>query len=273
MNRDRILKTPYITADAVVTKNGKILMVRRKGGAFHGYWALPGGFVKRGEVLRKAVAREVLEETGLKVVPEKMIGVYDDPKRDPLRRHVITVAFACKPMGGKPRPQPEEVSNVRFFPISEITKLKIAFDHRRIISDSVKTKKVLAGGTFNIIHPGHILFLEKAKSLGDHLTVVVASDKTVLRQKGLVMPAGARARVVASLKPVDKVVIGHQSDFFRVVLSERPDIIALGYDQKPDDVILQARKVGIKVVRIRSSDRRYKTQEILQNARNSRTRS
>jgi 8-oxo-dGTP diphosphatase len=137
---DSILKTPYITVDAVVIDKGKALFIKRKNAPFLGQWALPGGFVKRGETLKEAVAREVLEETGLKVTPGKIIGIYDDPKRDPLRGHVVTIGFLCAVKGGKIRPQFEEVKETKFFPVSEIRKLKIAFDHRKIIKDALKMR-------------------------------------------------------------------------------------------------------------------------------------
>jgi len=137
---DKILKTPYLTVDAVVIDKGKILLVKRKNIPFLGQWALPGGFVERGETLRKAVMREVLEETGLKTAPEKIIGIYDDPKRDPVRGHVVTAGFLCSVKGGKLKPQFEEVKETRFFPVPEIGKLKIAFDHRKIIKDALKMR-------------------------------------------------------------------------------------------------------------------------------------
>jgi 8-oxo-dGTP diphosphatase len=136
-------KTPYLVADAFVIKNKEILLVRREKKPFEpfeGYWALPGGFVERGEILKKAVAREVLEETGLKVVPHEIIGIYDDPKRDP-RGHMVSVVFLCSVKGGRLKPQLEEVSDVRFFSSQEIRKLKIAFDHRKIIGDALKLKR------------------------------------------------------------------------------------------------------------------------------------
>jgi 8-oxo-dGTP diphosphatase len=137
------IKTPYLVVDAVVIKNKEILLVRREKKPFEpfeGYWALPGGFVETGEILKKAVAREVLEETGLKVSPQKIIGVYDDPKRD-TRGHMVSVVFLCSVKGGKLKPQPEEVSGARFFTIPEIRKLKIAFDHRKIINDALKMRR------------------------------------------------------------------------------------------------------------------------------------
>ena len=93
------IKTPYLTIDAVVIKNKKILLVKRKRRALIGYWALPGGFVERGETLKGAVSKEVLEETGIKVAAGKIIGIYDDPKRDP-GGHTVSVAFLCYVIGG-----------------------------------------------------------------------------------------------------------------------------------------------------------------------------
>lgn len=126
-------------------------------------------------------------------------------------------------------------------------------------------KKVLAGGAFNIIHPGHIFFLEKARKLGGYLVVVVANDKTVRRSKGaLAMKAESRKKVLESLRIVDKAVIGDERDFLKVVREERPDIIALGYDQKLDENLAkQIENLGIKTVRIRSRMKGYKTRDIL----------
>ena len=129
-------------------------------------------------------------------------------------------------------------------------------------------KKVLAGGRFNILHPGHIYFLQKAKSLGDYLVVVLAHDKTILKQKkALLFPAEERKMLIESLKCVDKVIIGYEigdeSGYIRVVNDESPDIIALGYDQKINAKVLQG-KIGkkIKIVRI-GNYKGYATQKII----------
>jgi len=114
-------------------------------------------------------------------------------------------------------------------------------------------KKVLVGGVFNIIHPGHILFLRTAKSLGDRLVVVVASDDTVRKKNGeVVFSARERAKVIGSLKLVDKVRVGSSKDMLKVVREEKPDIIALGFDQEEGDLKKELKERGIdcKVVRI-----------------------
>ena len=115
--------------------------------------------------------------------------------------------------------------------------------------------KVMASGVFDLIHPGHISYLNQAKSMGDHLTVVVASDATVRRNKHEpVTPEAMRAMIVGSLKPVDEAIVGGQGDMFETVSKVRPDIIVLGYDQTFDEKELtrqlEAKGLkGIKVVR------------------------
>jgi len=116
--------------------------------------------------------------------------------------------------------------------------------------------RVMASGVFDIIHPGHVFYLQKAKELGDELFVVIASDKMAERKKRRpIMRQEERALVVSALKPVDGVVIGKDSgDIFDTVKEIEPDIIALGFDQEFDEKLLEAdakeHKLTIKVVRL-----------------------
>ena len=115
--------------------------------------------------------------------------------------------------------------------------------------------RVMASGVFDLIHPGHISYLKQAKSLGDHLTVVVASDATVRKKKHEpVTPESMRAMIVGSLKPVDEAIVGSEGDMFETVSKVNPDVIVLGYDQTFDEKKLQEDLEskgyhGIKVVR------------------------
>ena len=71
----------------------------------------------------------------------------------------------------------------------------------------------MASGVFDLIHTGHISYLEQAKALGDELVVVVACDSTARRRKHEpITPEDMRARIVGSLKPVDRVIIGKDGD-------------------------------------------------------------
>ena len=95
-------------------------------------------------------------------------------------------------------------------------------------------KRVMAVGVFDLLHAGHLHYLEQAKALGDHLTVVVAHDDTVRKRKHEpVTGQDLRRRMVEGLKPVDDSIIGNPPDvpIFDILPIVNPDIIALGYDQ------------------------------------------
>lgn len=118
-----------------------------------------------------------------------------------------------------------------------------------------RVKRVVATGTFDIIHPGHITFLEEAKKLGEELIVIVAREKNVKHKPKPVIPEEQRRRVVEALKPVDKAILGDKDDIFRPIMELKPDIIVLGYDQHFDESWLEEelkkRGLNCRVVRIR----------------------
>jgi FAD synthetase len=125
--------------------------------------------------------------------------------------------------------------------------------------DPAPPVKVMATGVFDILHPGHLYFLEEARKLGDALTVVVAHDDTVLRTKGKVVFAAAdRLQLISALRMVDAAYIGDAHDRYKIVKALRPDIIALGHDQKFDEAALQndlrALGVPVRVVRLPRQD-------------------
>lgn len=92
---------------------------------------------------------------------------------------------------------------------------------------------VLAGGVFDIIHPGHIHTLNAAKKLGDILVVVVATDNTAVKMKKRqpLHSQEQRQELVNSLTMVDICLIGQEDNIFKTVNHVKPQIIALGYDQ------------------------------------------
>ena len=96
------------------------------------------------------------------------------------------------------------------------------------------TKKiVLAGGVFDIIHPGHIHTLNAAKALGGVLLVAVATDKTAekMKKRSPLHNQELRRELVSYLSMVDKAIVGHEDDIFQTVKEVKPNIIVLGYDQ------------------------------------------
>jgi len=109
-----------------------------------------------------------------------------------------------------------------------------------------KGKVVLASGTFDLLHLGHVKYLEEAKKAGGKnakLVVIVARDKTVEKRKGLkpVMPEEQRRALVESLKVVDEALLGYEDlDIGTVIEKLKPDVIAVGHDQ--DGIEEQVRK-------------------------------
>ena len=98
----------------------------------------------------------------------------------------------------------------------------------------METKKiVLAGGVFDIIHPGHIHTLNAAKALGDVLIVAIATDKTAqkMKKRPPLHNQELRRELVSYLSMVDRAVIGHEDDIFETVKEIQPSVIVLGYDQ------------------------------------------
>jgi FAD synthetase len=100
-----------------------------------------------------------------------------------------------------------------------------------------KRKIVLASGVFDVLHLGHVKFLEEAKKAGGkdaELIVIVARDATVEKRKGKkpILSENQRRALVESLKVVDEAVLGYEKfDIGKVIEKIKPDIIVVGYDQ------------------------------------------
>jgi FAD synthetase len=121
-------------------------------------------------------------------------------------------------------------------------------------------KIVLATGVFDLLHSGHVRFLQASKRRGGpgaKLIVVVARDKTVLNRKGRmpILPEDQRRELVGSLRVVDKAILGHtRLDLLGVLREVRPDIISVGYDQKQIkasvEKLLREQGLPVRVVQI-----------------------
>lgn len=92
-------------------------------------------------------------------------------------------------------------------------------------------KRVVATGTFDILHPGHIFYLEESRRLGDELHVIIARDENVRHKPKPVIPEEQRLTMVKSLKPVDFARLGSVDDIFEPIREIQPDIITLGFNQ------------------------------------------
>jgi FAD synthetase len=123
-----------------------------------------------------------------------------------------------------------------------------------------KKKVVLASGVFDLLHLGHVKFLEEAKKAGGkdaELLVIIARDSTVEKNKGRkpIMPENQRRALVESLKVVDEAVLGFEEfDVGDVIERIKPDVIALGYDQagmeKRVQEYVDKHKLNVAVIKI-----------------------
>jgi len=121
------------------------------------------------------------------------------------------------------------------------------------------TKKiVLAGGVFDIIHPGHIHTLNAAKALGGVLVVAIATDKTAekMKKRTPLHNQELRRELVSCLSMVDKAVVGHEDDIFQTVKEVKPNIIVLGYDQVHQEKFIsdgcKRININVEIVRLES---------------------
>ncbi len=119
-------------------------------------------------------------------------------------------------------------------------------------------KRVVATGTFDIIHPGHITFLREAKKLGDELIVIVAREKNVRHKPKPVVPEEQRRKVVEAIRYVDRAILGDEEDMFKPIRELKPDVIVLGHDQHFDEKWLEEelkkRGLSCEVVRINAKE-------------------
>lgn len=114
-----------------------VLLIRRGSEPYAGSWALPGGYVEPDETLARAAARELEEETGIRVETLEQLATYGDPGRDP-RGHTVSVAHlavlpdAQEPTGG------DDASEAAWRPLDELEPDELAFDHDKVLADGVE---------------------------------------------------------------------------------------------------------------------------------------
>jgi FAD synthetase len=117
---------------------------------------------------------------------------------------------------------------------------------------------VVATGTFDLLHPGHVLYLERSKALGDELVVIVARDVNVRHKPKPILPEEQRRRMIEALRTVDRAVLGEEQDIFKTIEQLKPDIITLGFDQHFDadrlEEELQRRGLRPRIVRIEAHE-------------------
>lgn len=113
---------------------------------------------------------------------------------------------------------------------------------------------VVATGTFDLLHPGHLYYLKESRALGDELHVIVARDKNVLHKPAPIVPELQRMVMVSALSVVTSARLGDPIDMMRPIEEIQPDIITLGcnqhFSEQDLEQRLKARGISARVVRI-----------------------
>ena len=120
---------------------------------------------------------------------------------------------------------------------------------------------VVAQGTFDLLHPGHVHYLEDAAAYGDELHAIVARRDNVTHKPEPILCARQRRDMVAALEAVDEAHLGDPEDVFVPIERLDPDVIVLGYDQHHDEAgiaeSLAARGIDCRVERASGREARY----------------
>jgi ADP-ribose pyrophosphatase YjhB (NUDIX family) len=122
-----IFYDPKVAVICIVPRDGQVLMIRRGTDLGYGLWGLPGGYVDRGELVEKAAAREVWEETGLVVETDDLIGLFSE-SGDP----VMVAVYAARETGGTMEAGPEALE-VEFFSIDALPELAFPRDREVLV--------------------------------------------------------------------------------------------------------------------------------------------
>ncbi len=125
------------TIDAVIEDNaGNVILIKRKYPPFQGYYALPGGFIEKGESAKKALVREIKEETNIDVKILHKIGLYTEEGRDP-RGRIHSTAYKCSIIGDITKMRSgDDSKKVELIPKNQLKVIELAFDHKKILEDA-----------------------------------------------------------------------------------------------------------------------------------------
>ena len=125
------------TVDAVIEDNaGNVILIKRKYPPFQDYYALPGGFIEKGESAIRALVREVKEETNLDVKILHKVGLYTEEGRDP-RGSIHSTVYKCSIIGDiKKMRSGDDSKNVLLIPKNQLKDIELAFDHKKILEDA-----------------------------------------------------------------------------------------------------------------------------------------
>lgn len=127
-----LYRNPVPTTDVCIHEPGRGLVLIRRRNPPLGF-ALPGGFIEEGESAESAAVREMLEETGLDVRLQGLLGVYSCPGRDP-RGHTLSVVYVGRPQNPGALAAGDDAAAAAFYPLDRLPG-ELAFDHAQILAD------------------------------------------------------------------------------------------------------------------------------------------
>ena len=128
-------ETPLVGVGAIIIEDNSVVLVKRGHAPLQGKWSIPGGVLEIGETLRKAVVREVLEETGLAVEPGELLGVFERVIADDqgkMRYHYVLIDFLCQRVAGE-LAAGDDADEVRWFRREELRGLELARETEEVI--------------------------------------------------------------------------------------------------------------------------------------------
>lgn len=134
---------PIVGVGGILFQDERVLLVKRGREPARGQWSIPGGAVDTGETLRQAVAREMMEETGIQIEPVALVKILDRIFRDDQGRvmyHYVLADFLCRCLGGELRAG-SDASDARFIPIADLASLDIIPSTRAVIYEAAQWQK------------------------------------------------------------------------------------------------------------------------------------
>jgi ADP-ribose pyrophosphatase YjhB (NUDIX family) len=138
----RYPKRPILGVGAVILRGDRVLLVQRGGEPLKGYWSLPGGVLEVGETLERAVVREAKEETGLDIVPQAVVGIFERLMLDARGRpeyHYVLVDFLCRARRGAPAPA-GDATGVRWVRRGDLARYQLTEGVLEAIEKAVKLR-------------------------------------------------------------------------------------------------------------------------------------
>jgi 8-oxo-dGTP diphosphatase len=132
---------PYLAVSAAIIRDRRVLVARRARGASTGVFTMPGGVVEAGETLHEALAREIMEETGIAIEPVGLAGEREYITRDEagrVSRHFVILCFACRWISGEGVPLLEELSELRWLTPAELAGLQTTAGLAEIVASAFR---------------------------------------------------------------------------------------------------------------------------------------